>query len=149
MRPTELIRLLELEHPDQEVVLHTSSNRIMQILGINASKSAELGAIVLDVDWSVTEGRVVETEEDKLRRQRDRLTKEINKLTDAKKRELARAVHKRGKSQRSKAHQMIAEALGETSGRRTKEELNEKRGRGRPRKYKTAEELAAEKEDEG
>jgi len=141
MRPTELIRLLELEHPDQEVVLHTSSNRIMQILGINAAKSAELGAIVLDVDWSVTEGRVVETEEDKLRRQRDKLTKEINRLTEAKKRELARAVHKRSKSQRSKAHQMIAEALGETSGRRTKEELTEKRGRGRPRKYKKPEEM--------
>lgn len=140
MKPRELIRLLELEHPEQEVVLHTTSNRIMQILGINASKSSELGAIVLDVDWSVTEGRVVETEEDKLRRQRDRLTREINRLTEEKKRQLSKNVRKKSKSSRSKAQQMIADALGEAKVGRPTKLPETKRGRGRPRKYKAEEE---------
>ena len=140
MRPTELMRLLELEHPDQEVVLLTSSNRIMQVLGINARKSAELGAIVLDVDWSVTEGRVVETQEDKLRRQRERLTKEINKLTEEKRRQLSKNVRKKSKSSRSKAAQMIADALGEGKPGRPTKLPQEKRGPGRPRKYKKPDE---------
>lgn len=134
--------LLEMEHPDQEVVLLSAqSHRIMQVLGINTAKSAELGAIVLDVDWSVTEGRVVESEKDKLRRERDKLTREIAKLTEEEKRKLAKAAHKQSKSKRTKSQQMIAEVLGPPKKGRPKKTETVKRGRGRPRKYKRPEEM--------
>lgn len=144
MKPRTLIELLELEHPEQEVVLYSQSKRVMQILGINAAKSAELGAIVLDVDWSVTEGRVVETEKDKLIRQRDKLTREIGKLTEAEKRKLAAKVRHKSKSNRSKTAQMIDDIIGPMKTGRPKKTPKK---RGRPRKYKTKEELAQEKDE--
>ena len=125
--------MLELEYPDQEVVLSTQSKRIMQVLGVNAERSRELGAVVLDVDWSVTEGRVKETEEDKLRRERAKLTKEINRLTDERKRALAAKVRKQSKSKRNKTAQLIDEIIGPIE-KKPKTEV--KRGRGRPPKYR-------------
>lgn len=114
MKPTELIQLLEMEHPDQEVVLCTvQSKRIMQILGINRIKCCELGAIVFDVDWSVTEGRVEESEIDKLQREKERLAKKIDKLREEEKAALAQKVRKQSKSKRSKADNMIDEILAE------------------------------------
>ena len=133
MTTRELIEILELEHPSQEVVLVTQSKRIMQVLGVNADKSREAGAVALDVDWSVTEGRIKETEEDKLRRERAKLTKEINRLTDERKRQLAAKVRKQEKSKRNKTAQLIDEIIGPVK-KGPKPEV--KRGRGRPPKYK-------------
>lgn len=121
MKPRELIQLLELEYPNQEVVLcATQSKRIMQILGINRAKSSELGAVVFDVDWSVTEGRVEESEIDKLKREKERLTKKIEKLTAEEKAQLATKVRKQTKSKRSKADKMIDEIIGQRPKGRTK-----------------------------
>lgn len=121
MRPRELMQILELEYPEQEVVLCAiQSKRIMQILGINHAKSAELGAIVLDVDWSVTEGRVEESEIDKLKREKERLTKKIAKLTAEEKAQLATKVRKQSKTKRSKADKMIDEIIGQRPKGRTK-----------------------------
>lgn len=121
MKPRELMQILELEYPEQEVVLCAiQSKRIMQILGINRAKSAELGAIVLDVDWSVTEGRVEESEIDKLKREKERLTKKIAKLTAEEKAQLATKVRKQTKSKRSKADKMIDEIIGQRPKGRTK-----------------------------
>ena len=133
MTARELIELLELEHPDQEVVLCTQSKRVMQVLGINVEKSREAGAVALDVDWSVTEGRIKETEEDKLRRERAKLTKEINRLTDERKRQLAAKVRKQSTSKRNKTAQMIDEIIGPVK-KGPKPQIS--RGRGRPPKYK-------------
>ena len=133
MTTRELIEILELEHPSQEVVLVTQSKRIMQVLGVNADKSREAGAVALDVDWSVTEGRIKETDEDKLRRERAKLTKEINRLTDERKRQLAAKVRKQEKSKRNKTAQLIDEIIGPVK-KGPKPEV--KRGRGRPPKYK-------------
>lgn len=113
----------------------------MQILGINKAKSFELGAIVLDVDWSVEEGKVVETPLDKLERQKAKLQKEIDRLTDEEKQKLAVVVHKQSKAKRTSAHKMIAEALGEAKKGRPTKTTTAKRGRGRPRKYKKPEEI--------
>ncbi len=147
MKPRELIALLELEHPEQEVVLMAvKRQRLMQILGINAAKSAELGAIVLDVDWSA-ENKVEETKIDKLERQRARLTKEIERLTDEAKEELARSIRVRSKSDMTEENRMIDEILGPMKKGRKKKKSTAKRGRGRPRKYKKPEEMAQEKEE--
>ena len=143
MKPRELIELLELEHPDQDVLLYTaSSNREMQILGINATKSRELGAVVFDVDFTVKEVRVKLTEAQKQKIEKERLRKEINKLTDEEKAKLARKVRNRPVAQRGKKAQMIDEIIGPLPKGRKKE--TEKRGRGRPRRYKLPEELAQE-----
>lgn len=147
MKPRELIALLELEHPEQEVVLMAiKRQRLMQILGINAAKSAELGAIVLDVDWSA-ENKVEETKIDKLERQRARLTKEIERLTDEAKEELARSIRVRSKSDMTEENRMIDEILGPMKKGRKKKKSTTKRGRGRPRKYKKPEEMAKESEE--
>lgn len=120
--------------------------RLMQILGINAAKSAELGAIVLDVDWSA-ENKVEETKIDKLERQRERLTKEIERLTDEAKEELARSIRVRSKSDMTEENRMIDEILGPMKKGRKKKKSTAKRGRGRPRKYKKPEEMAKESEE--
>lgn len=139
MTARELIELLQMEHPAQEVVLYTEGHRILQFIGINRQASSKFGAVVIDVDWSETEGRVVETEEDKLKRQRDKLDKEIQKLTDEKKKELARVVRKQSKSKRTQAAQIIDSLLEPQKKGKTKGAT--KRPPGRPRKYKKKEEM--------
>lgn len=77
MKVSELIELLSEFYPDEDVVLYTFSHRVMQLLGINRQVSEQLGAIAIDCDWSMVEGTIVESEMDKIKRERDKLSRKI------------------------------------------------------------------------
>lgn len=74
----ELQRILDECYPDENVTLFTSSHRNMQIVGVNHSKTVENGCLTLDVDWSASD-KPVETELERLERQRAALEEQISK----------------------------------------------------------------------
>lgn len=126
MKVRELLELLSFEYPDLEVVGWTDTHRIVQILSVNKEKSSETNAFVLNVDWTVTPGKVVESEVDKLEREKQNIINKINKLKDEEKAKLTRALSKKG-SNRTPEQDRAYKALLALSGRANG-------GRGRPRK---------------
>lgn len=78
MTVRELSEILENRYPDDNVTLFSSSHRNMQIIGVNVEQSQANGCLTLDVDWSAND-KPVETELDRLTRQRDELDKQIKK----------------------------------------------------------------------
>jgi hypothetical protein len=79
MTVRELMRILEARYPDENVTLYSSSHRNMQIVGVNEGQGALNGCLTLDVDWSAND-KPVETEVERLERQRKALDEQIAKL---------------------------------------------------------------------
>lgn len=79
MTVRELQLILEGRYPDDNVTLFSLSHRNMQIVGVNEEQSALNGCLTLDVDWSAND-KPVETEEDRLKRQRQMLDEQIARL---------------------------------------------------------------------
>ena len=78
MTVRELSKILENQYPEDNVTLFSSSHRNMQIIGVNKEQSELNGCLTLDVDWSAND-KPVETELDRLERQRAELEKQIEK----------------------------------------------------------------------
>lgn len=137
MKVREMINFLSTCHPDEDLALITSqSNRIMQLLGHNREASARHHAVVFNVDFSATEGKVEEDPIDKLKREKERISAKIAKLTDEQKRALSKKTHSHSKKSRSTATNIINEVLKEQGG--VPPSPNAKR-RGRPPKKRTLE----------
>jgi hypothetical protein len=83
MTVRELQLILEGRYPDDNVTLFSLSHRNMQIIGVNEEQSALNGCLTLDVDWSAND-KPVETEADRLKRQRQMLDEQIAKLDTGK-----------------------------------------------------------------
>ena len=79
MKVRELREIIDKAYPDENVTLYSSSHRNMQILGVNEAKTRENGCLTLDVDWSAND-KPVETEVERLERQRKALDEQIAKL---------------------------------------------------------------------
>lgn len=114
MTAREMINFLEQCHPDEVIAFHTTqSNRVMQILGFNQALSSKHGAVVFDVDFSATEGKVVEEPMDKLKREKQRIEAKIAKLTEEQKVALSKKTHNYSKKSRSTATNIINDVLKE------------------------------------
>lgn len=128
MKVRELRLILDGCHPEETVVLMSDqSHRLMQILSVNQQASLDNGALVLNADWAIKD-KVEEKPIDRLKRERDKMTAEINKLSASERQRLAKKVHKNSKSKRSRTTQMIADCLDEVN------KANPPVKRGRPRK---------------
>ena len=79
MTAIELINILSGCYPSENVTVQSEAGRNMQVLGIEADASREAGCIVLKTAWSYQD-KVVESEEDKLKRQREEITKQLARM---------------------------------------------------------------------
>ena len=79
MTAIELINILSGCYPSENVTVQSEAGRNMQVLGIDAEASREAGCIVLKTAWSYQD-KVVESEEDKLKRQREEITKQLARM---------------------------------------------------------------------
>ena len=114
MKARELIEILENCHPDEDVALYTEqSHRVLLLKGYDPALSSKLGAVTFTVDFSVTEGKVKEDPVDKMKKERDMLTAKIAKMTAEQKAELSRKTHKKSKSNRSAAVNLVNDILKE------------------------------------
>jgi len=67
-------------YPGENVTIYNvSSHRNMQIVGIDEGKTAEYSTLCLAVDWSAKDA-VVETEKDRLMRQKEAIEDTIKKI---------------------------------------------------------------------
>lgn len=94
MTVNELIEMLSVRYPTENVTIQSEAGRNIQVVGIDESLSSEYGCTVLKTVWS-TKDKPVESEEDKLKRQRADINKQLAKMRDeeakAKKKASARA----------------------------------------------------------
>ena len=94
MTVNELIEMLSVRYPTENVTIQSEAGRNIQIIGIDEGLSSEYGCTVLKTVWS-TKDKPVESEEDKLKRQRADINKQLAKMRDeeakAKKKASARA----------------------------------------------------------
>jgi len=79
MTAIELINILSACYPTENVTVQSEAGRNMQVLGIDADASRDAGCIVLKTAWSYQD-KVVESEEDKLKRQREDITKQLARM---------------------------------------------------------------------
>jgi len=103
MTARQLIELLQDRYPDENVTIRNESGRYLQIDGIDDAQSMLEGCIVLRSVWSYAD-KPVESEEDKLRRQREDITKQLAKMKadEAKEKKKASARAKAGAKTRKK-----------------------------------------------
>lgn len=94
MTVIELIEMLSVRYPTENVTIQSEAGRNIQVVGIDESLSSQYGCTVLRTVWS-TKDKPVESEEDKLKRQRADINKQLTKMRDeeakAKKKASARA----------------------------------------------------------
>ena len=121
--------ILQDYHPDEEVALYSLTSRYMQLLGVNAEKTAADGVLVLSVDWTVNEKKPVETPKEKLERQARLIQEAIDKIDKTEMKKAVSKVRHRNKEKRTAAQQLM-EGFIPTNGKK-----------GRPRKIVTEDEL--------
>lgn len=126
MTAEELIFLLSDRYPKENVTLQSEGGRNIQIIGIDEALSSQYGCIVLKTAWSYAD-KPVESEQDKLKRQREEINKQLAKMREeeakAKKAAEKKKTTKRKKKKRtSTATEQIAKGVVPTGQR------------GRPRK---------------
>lgn len=109
MTVRELQAILDRYFPDENVTLYSSSHRNMQLLGVNDEQTRVNGCLTLDVDWSAGD-KPVETELERLERQRDELDKQIKKhITAEKGKEYRKKLNKHKKKvNRTPEEQLLA-----------------------------------------
>ena len=79
MTAQELIELLSVRYPTENVTVQSEGGRNIQITGIDEALSSEYGCTVIKTMWS-TKDKPVESEEDKLKRQRADINKQLEKI---------------------------------------------------------------------
>lgn len=151
MKVRELQTILQDYHPDDEVGLRSASHRNMTFLGIDTEKSAELGHLVLSVDFTMAD-KPVESARDILKRQEEEIKKAIKKMDQEELKTAVGKTRRRSKKKRTDAQRLLDGYI--PNGKSLKKILTEEevlakeesraRGRGRPRKEesKPAEEVS-------
>lgn len=137
MKVKELMSILSLCHPEEDVALYTLSERFMTILGLNGDQTAQRGTPVLDVDWVVVKSRPVENPRDVLLRQQEAIERAIEQID--REREAALPKKKKRKTKRkrkTKPNRTAEEQLANGTIPTGK--------RGRPRKIVTESDLGIE-----
>lgn len=79
MTAQELMNILSDRYPSENVTLQSEGGRNIQIIGIDERLSSQYGCIVLKTAWSYAD-KPVESEEDKLKRQREEINKQLAKM---------------------------------------------------------------------
>ena len=79
MTVIELIEMLSVRYPTENVTIQSEAGRNIQVVGIDEGLSSEYGCTVLKTVWS-TKDKPVESEEDKLKRQRADINKQLEKI---------------------------------------------------------------------
>lgn len=115
MTALELINILSGCYPSENVTVQSEAGRNMQVLGIDADASREAGCIVLKTAWSYMD-KPVESEEDKLRRQREDITKQLARMKaeERKVKEKAEKEAVKKKTTRKKKRKTTSKARGAT-----------------------------------
>ena len=101
MTAAELINILSGCYPSENVTVQSEAGRNMQVLGIDADASREAGCIVLKTAWSYMD-KPVESEEDKLRRQREEINKQLAKMRSDEAKAKAKAEKKKTTKRKKK-----------------------------------------------
>lgn len=81
MTVNELIEMLSVRYPTENVTIQSEAGRNIQVIGIDEGLSSQYGCTVLKTVWS-TKDKPVESEEDKLKRQRADINKQLAKMRD-------------------------------------------------------------------
>lgn len=137
MKVRELQQILQDYHPDENIALLSLTSRYMQILGVNAEKTATDGMLVLSVDWSAKD-KPVETEKEVLERQARLIQAAIDKIDEEDMRQAVGKVRRKSKERRTPAQQLLDGFIptGGKKGRPRKivTEVKQPKPKGRPRK---------------
>ncbi len=121
--------MLSVRYPTENVTIQSEGGRNIQVVGIDERASSEYGCTVLKTVWSAKD-KPIESEEDKIRRQRDDLTRQLAKMREEEK----KAKEKAEKEAKKKA---TAKKRRKRNASTTKQVVNgtvPTGKRGRPRK---------------
>ena len=101
MTVAELINILSDRYPTENITIRNESGRYLTIDGIDEAQSMATGCIVLKAAWTYSD-KPVESEEDKLKRQREEINKQLAKMRSDEAKAKAKAEKKKTTKRKKK-----------------------------------------------